>query len=90
MKRRRPAAVSIAATAAVPSRAAVRTGEHCPQTGWWYPLASEPAASGSAPGPDPAPGPAPASGPAPRFVGQGSVMPAVAGAPSLWLPGRNG
>ena len=52
--------------------AAVRTGEHCPRTGWWYPLQVEPATLTQTP----------------RFVGQGSVMPAVGGSPSLWLPGR--
>ncbi|MDQ1056440.1 hypothetical protein QFZ23_000341 [Arthrobacter globiformis] len=74
MKRRRPA------TAATQREAtAVRTGEHCPQTGWWYPLQSESAE------------PAPAEpGLAPWFVGQGSVMPAIGGSPSLWLPSRNG
>ncbi|MFC7847024.1 hypothetical protein ACFUTU_00955 [Arthrobacter sp. NPDC057388] len=63
---KRPSAFST--TAREP--AAVRTGEHCPRTGWWYPLQAEPAATVQAP----------------RFVGQGSVMPAVDGSPSEWLP----
>ncbi len=49
-------------------RPAVRTGEHCPESGWWQP--------------------SPASGQAepPRFIGEGSVMPASGGAPVLWRP----
>ena len=85
MKRRRPAAASVAESKA----AAVRTGEHCPQTGWWYPLQPEPAASAATPAAT-APAPAPEPSPVPRFVGQGSVMPAVAGVPSLWLPSLTG
>lgn len=74
MKRRRPAPAAARSEAT-----AVRAGEHCPQTGWWYPLQDEPVAPASA-----------APGLAPKFVGRGSVMPAVGGSPSLWLPSRNG
>ncbi|MDQ0862841.1 hypothetical protein QF036_000422 [Arthrobacter globiformis] len=74
MKRRCPAPAATQSEAA-----AVRTGEHCPQTGWWYPLQAEPAAPASA-----------AAGLTQRYVGQGSVMPAIGGSPSLWLPSRNG
>lgn len=78
MKRRSPspAAAQPTATAAPqPPTAAVRTGEHCPQTGWWRPLQAGTAEAGPA-----------ASGLPPRFVGQGGVMPAVGGSPSFWLP----
>ena len=47
---------------------AVRTGEHCPDTGWWLPVAAEETHAAS------------------RFIGRGSVMPAVAGTPTLWVP----
>ncbi|MFE5837626.1 hypothetical protein [Arthrobacter sp. NPDC056493] len=87
MKRRFPTTATAAATAAQPTAiaasvlaaVAVRTGEHCPQTGWWYPLQSASVGAG------PAEPTSAATGPAPRFVGQGSVMPAVGGSPSLWL-----
>jgi hypothetical protein len=66
MKRRRP-------TLRIPARseaAAIRTGEHCPESGWWYPVQREldevPMAT--------------------LFIGEGSVMPGVGGTPSLWLP----
>ncbi|MDQ0618330.1 hypothetical protein QFZ33_002354 [Arthrobacter globiformis] len=48
----------------------VATGEHCPETGWWHPVQPE------KPG-TPAP---------PRFVGEGSVMPAVGGTSTIWVP----
>ncbi|MFF2315259.1 hypothetical protein ACFVTE_03220 [Arthrobacter sp. NPDC058097] len=50
---------------------AVRTGEHCPQSGWWVPLGS-----GS-------------DGADARFIGEGSVMPAVGAGPALWVPRSN-
>jgi hypothetical protein len=65
MKRRRPAPLGPARTDAAP----VRTGEHCPKSGWWYPLQSEFATT-----------PIPA-----RFIGEGSVLPALEGTPVLWL-----
>lgn len=56
-----------------PESLTVRTGEHCPETGWWHPLSSEKAGT-----------PAP-----PRFVGEGSVMPAVGGTAIIWVPKRD-
>ncbi len=44
----------------------VRTGEHCPESGWWQPLSAGRGASS-------------------KFFGQGSLMPAVEGAPSFWI-----
>lgn len=59
----------------IPAQAgAVRTGEHCPATGWWYP------ASG---GLDASAGTAAA---APHFIGEGSLMPAINGIQETWLP----
>jgi hypothetical protein len=69
MKRRRPAVLDHAQAGSL----AVRTGEHCPESGWWYPV--QPEKAGTA---------LPS-----RFVGQGSVMPAVAGAPAFWVPTRS-
>lgn len=48
----------------------VRTGEHCPESGWWYP----------------APGERDTAAKDARFISEGNVMPAVAGNPALWLP----
>lgn len=53
--------------------AAVRTGEHCPESGWWYP-AQPGLANGSL-----------ASASVAKFVGEGSVMPAMGGIPAIWL-----
>lgn len=68
MKRRRSAHLAAASTEAL----AVRTGEHCPESGWWFPAQRE---LGEAPSPA-------------RYISEGSVMPANSGTPSLWLPGR--
>ena len=51
---------------------AVHTGENCPETGWWQALQSENVIEV----------------PAFRFVGQGSPMPLVGGAPGTWVPRR--
>jgi hypothetical protein len=72
MKRRRPEHLAPSSA----EKAAVRTGEHCPESGWWYPAPSEPARaltvniSGA------------------RFIGEGSVMPAVEGRPTFWFRGQ--
>lgn len=55
------------------STLAVRTGDSCPKTGWWHPLQSEDMSAL----------------PTSRFVGQGSPMPEVGGAPGVWVQGRN-
>lgn len=69
MKKRRPTSAQYAQTESL----AVRTGEHCPETGWWHPMHSgKPEAAASS-----------------RFVGEGSVMPALAGAPAFWVPRRS-
>jgi len=47
----------------------VRTGEHCPESGWWQPLPAMDQDES-----------------VPRFIGEGSVMPASGGTPVLWLP----
>jgi len=52
---------------------AVRSGDSCPETGWWQPLQSEDMSEL----------------PISRFVGQGSPMPAVGTVPDLWVKGRN-
>ncbi|MEV7136465.1 hypothetical protein AB0N24_26780 [Arthrobacter sp. NPDC093128] len=52
---------------------AVRSGDSCPETGWWQPLQSEDMSEL----------------PTSRFVGQGSPMPAVGSVPGLWVKGRN-
>ncbi|MDQ0680443.1 hypothetical protein QFZ30_003825 [Arthrobacter pascens] len=70
MKRRCPAVLDHAQA----STLAVRTGEHCPESGWWYPVQARRAGLPMATS---------------RFVGQGSVLPAVGGSPSLWLPTRS-
>ena len=75
MKRRRQAQPG-PAPAGIPP---VRTGEHCPESGWWYPLQSDSQEPVT---------PARFATLASRFIGQGSVMPAVGGAPSLWLPSQ--
>lgn len=69
MKKRRPRSTGYAEAKSL----SVRTGEHCPETGWWHPV--EPEKSGTA---------LPS-----RFVGEGSVMPAVGGAPAFWVPIRS-
>lgn len=46
------------------------TGEHCPMSGWWHPV--QPDKLGT---PEP-----------PRFVGEGSVMPAIRGISTIWIP----
>jgi hypothetical protein len=72
MKRRRPEHLA----PSFAENAAVSTGEHCPDTGWWYPAPSEVATVLTAD----------TSGA--RFIGEGSVMPAVGGKPVLWLRGQ--
>lgn len=67
MKRRRPAYLT--AGTETPS---VRTGEHCPESGWWFPAQRN---LGEAPIPA-------------RYISEGSVMPANSGVPAFWLPGR--
>jgi hypothetical protein len=69
MKRHAPTPIGFAEAKSVP----VRTGEHCPETGWWQPV--QPERAGTA---------VPS-----RFVGEGSVMPAVGGRPAFWVPIRN-
>jgi hypothetical protein len=70
MKRRHPDAPSST------EKAAVRTGEHCPDSGWWHPVQPEVATALVAD----------ASGA--RFIGEGSVMPAAGGKPTLWRRGQ--
>lgn len=55
---------------------AVRTGEHCPASGWWYPTQRQVAEAISV-----------VTSPA-RFISEGTVMPAPGGRATLWLPGR--
>jgi hypothetical protein len=50
-----------------------RTGEHCPTTGWWNPLLPEDYNSDVSS----------------RFIGKGSVVPAVGGTPIIWVPSNN-
>ena len=52
---------------------AVRSGDSCPETGWWQPLQSEDMSEL----------------PTSRFVGQGSPMPAAGGLPAIWIQRRN-
>jgi hypothetical protein len=52
---------------------AIRSGEHCPETGWWQPLQSE---DWDRPAPS-------------RFMGQGFVMPNVDGASTVWVQSGN-
>ena len=72
MKRRRPEHLAPSSA----EKTAVCTGEHCPDSGWWYPVQPELAkvlradTSGA------------------RFIGEGSVMPAVGGKPILWRRGQ--
>jgi hypothetical protein len=54
----------------------VRTGEHCPESGWWYPTQRQVAEATGVPTSTA------------RFISEGSVMPAVGGRAALWLPGR--
>lgn len=68
MKRRRPAYPATASAEAL----AVRTGEHCPESGWWFPAQRELVEAPSAA----------------RYISEGSVMPANSGVPALWLPSR--
>ena len=68
MKRHRPAYLNAAGTSAD----AARTGEHCPESGWWFPTLSELSEAPSAA----------------RYISEGSVMPANNDAPALWLPSR--
>lgn len=72
MKRRRPDHLAPSSA----EKTAVRTGEHCPDSGWWYPdqpdLAKVLTADTSGA----------------RFIGEGSVMPAIGGKPILWLRGQ--
>lgn len=49
---------------------AVRTGEHCPVSGWWYPVHREMITADAQA----------------VFVGRGSLMPATDGAPASWIP----
>lgn len=53
---------------------AVRTGEHCPESGWWYAAQRDTAETPSV------------ATSAARFISEGSVMPAVGGRAALWLP----
>jgi hypothetical protein len=54
---------------AQPEGRAARTGEHCPETGWWSPAQAKPEG-----GRQPA-----------RFISQGSVMPALGSTAVSWL-----
>jgi hypothetical protein len=67
MKRRRPSHQVPTGTEAV----AARTGEHCPESGWWFPRGHHLAEAHSAS----------------VFVSEGSIMPPLDGSPTLWLPG---
>jgi hypothetical protein len=49
---------------------AVRTGEHCPHTGWWRPVAEGVVKAADEP----------------RFLAEGGLMPAAEGIPGSWLP----
>lgn len=49
---------------------AARTGDLCPETGWWQPCQSE----------------SPGSTTPSRFLAQGSIMPALGGLLTLWVP----
>jgi hypothetical protein len=69
MKRRGPEDFVPSAT----EKGAARTGEHCPDSGWWYPAPSGLAKLLTAD----------TSGA--RFIGEGSVMPAVGGRPIFWI-----
>lgn len=69
MKRRRPASLAVAGAAVL----AVRTGEHCPQSGWWFPAQRDVSEAPTAA----------------RYISEGSVMPANSGAPALWLPSQS-
>jgi hypothetical protein len=71
MKRRRPEHFAPSSQ----EKATVRTGAHCPDSGWWYPAPPEPANVSTAG----------TSGA--RFIGEGSLMPAVGGKPVVWLRG---
>lgn len=51
----------------------IRSGEHCPKTGWWQPLQSEDRDQRASS----------------RFVGQGCVMPNVNGESTLWVQSGN-
>ena len=53
---------------------AVRTGEHCPESGWWYPAQRQTTETPSV------------ATSAARFISEGSVMPAIGGGAALWLP----
>lgn len=55
---------------------AVRTGEHCPESGWWYPTQPQPSDAPSMPISTA------------RFISEGSLMPALGGKATRWLPGR--
>jgi hypothetical protein len=59
-----------AANAAQAKSLVTRTGDHCPETGWWQPYQSE----------------TPGSTTPSRFLAQGSIMPALDGLPTLWVP----
>lgn len=65
MKRRRSAQFGHRRQEAV----AVQTGEHCPVSGWWYPVLEVSLPPAQA-----------------QFFGEGSIMPAFGGNPTLWLP----
>lgn len=69
MKKRRPTSAGYAQPETFP----VRTGEHCPETGWWRPVPTEKTNTATPS----------------RFVGEGSVMPSVSGAPAFWVPNRS-
>jgi len=56
-----------------PESVAVLAGEQCPKTGWWHPLQSE----------------EPRRTTPSRFVGKGSVLPAVSTAITFWVPSHN-
>lgn len=66
MKPRRP----LSLVPALEGSLTIRTGEHCPESGWWFPLQ---------PGATRAPSQA-------RFIGEGNVMPAAGGVPIVWVP----
>jgi hypothetical protein len=51
----------------------IPTGEHCPRSGWWLTASEEQEAGPSANA---------------RFISEGSLMPAVEGSPTKWLPTR--
>lgn len=47
-----------------------RTGDHCPQSGWWFTFHDNSSTN---------------PGPSARFISEGSMMPAMGGFPCRWV-----